>query len=77
MHNPKLPHRLHRITAPVLFVRGASDGLVSEAYMDSYARLLPDARTITIDAAGHAPHAEQPDAFARTILAFLGSEAAQ
>jgi pimeloyl-ACP methyl ester carboxylesterase len=77
MHNPKLPHRLHRITAPTLFLRGASDGLVSAAYMDSYARLLPNARTATIAAAGHAPHAEQPEAFARTVLAFLESEPAQ
>jgi pimeloyl-ACP methyl ester carboxylesterase len=77
MHNPKLPHRLHRITAPTLFVRGAADGLVSAAYMDSYARLLPNAHTAAIDAAGHAPHVEQPEAFARTVLAFLESEAAQ
>ena len=75
MHNPKLPHRLHRVTAPTLFVRGASDGLVSAAYIDSYARLLPNARTATIAAAGHAPQVEQPEAFARTVLAFLEPEA--
>ena len=77
MHNPKLPHRLHRVTAPTLFVRGASDGLVSAAYIDSYARLLPNARTATIAAAGHAPQVEQPEAFARTVLAFLEPEAIQ
>jgi pimeloyl-ACP methyl ester carboxylesterase len=77
MHNPKLPHRLHRVTAPTLFVRGASDGLVSAVYIDSYARLLPNARTATIAAAGHAPQVEQPEAFARTVLAFLEPEAIQ
>ena len=77
MHNPKLPHRLHRVTAPTLFVRGASDGLVSAAYINSYARLLPNARTATIAAAGHAPQVEQPEAFARTVLAFLEPEAIQ
>jgi pimeloyl-ACP methyl ester carboxylesterase len=77
MHNTKLPHRLHRVTAPTLFVRGASDGLVSAAYIDSYARLLPNARTATIAAAGHAPQVEQPEAFARTVLAFLEPEAIQ
>ena len=77
MHNPKLPHRLHRVAAPTLFVRGASDGLVSAAYIDSYARLLPNARTATIAAAGHAPQVEQPEAFARTVLAFLEPEAIQ
>lgn len=77
MHNPKLPHRLHRVTAPTLFVRGASDGLVSEPYIDSYARLLPNACVATIAAAGHAPQIEQPEAFARTVLAFLEPEAIQ
>ncbi|MFZ0016141.1 MAG: alpha/beta fold hydrolase, partial [Acetobacteraceae bacterium] len=71
MHNPKLPHRLHRVTAPTLFLRGESDGLVSAEYLAAYARLLPNARTATIAAAGHAPHAEQPDAFANTVLTFL------
>jgi pimeloyl-ACP methyl ester carboxylesterase len=73
MHNPKLPHRLHRVAAPTLFVRGQSDGLVSATYVESYAHLLPDARVATIAAAGHAPHIEQPDEFARTALAFLES----
>ena len=77
MHNPKLPRRLHRVTAPTLFVRGASDGLVSAGYIESYARLLPNARTATIAAAGHAPQVEQPEAFARTVLAFLEPEAIQ
>jgi pimeloyl-ACP methyl ester carboxylesterase len=71
MHNPKLRHRLHRITAPALFLRGESDGLVSAEYLAAYARLLPNARTDTIAAAGHAPHVEQPEAFARKVLAFL------
>lgn len=73
MHNPKLRHRLHRITAPTLFLRGDSDGLVSAPYIESYARLLPNTRVATITAAGHAPHLEEPDEFARTALAFLES----
>jgi pimeloyl-ACP methyl ester carboxylesterase len=71
MHNPKLPHRLHRVTAPTLFMRGASDGLVSAEYLAAYARLLPNAHAATIAAAGHAPHLEQPEAFARTALGFI------
>jgi pimeloyl-ACP methyl ester carboxylesterase len=72
MHNPKLPHRLHRVKSPALFVRGASDGLVSAAYMQSYAKLLPNAKTMTIPEAGHALQAEQPQAFAKAVLDFLG-----
>jgi len=71
MHNPKLRRRLHRAVMPALFVRGESDGLVSAEYMQAYARLLPKSRTVAIGAAGHAPHLEQPLAFASTVLAFL------
>lgn len=71
MHNPKLRHRLHRVSAPTLFIRGASDGLVSQAYVDGYAKLIPDAKVTTIAAAGHAPQLEQPEEFARVLLAFL------
>jgi pimeloyl-ACP methyl ester carboxylesterase len=71
MHNPKLKHRLHRVTAPALFIRGASDGLVSAQYLEGYAALLPNARVETIAQAGHAPQVEQPAALAATVLTFL------
>jgi len=72
MHNPKLKHRLHRVTAPCLFLRGASDGMISQAYLDAYARLLPNARLGVIAAAGHVPQIEQPAAFVAAVSAFLG-----
>jgi pimeloyl-ACP methyl ester carboxylesterase len=71
MHNPKLKHRLHRVKAPTLFVRGVSDGLMSAAYVEAYAKLVPGARLATIAAAGHAPQIEQPAAFAAAVLPFL------
>ncbi len=40
MHNPKLTHQLYRVSSPTLFVRGASDGLVSADYVDGYAKLI-------------------------------------
>lgn len=72
MHNSKLKYRLHRIAKPALFVRGESDGLVSQAYLEAYSRLLPNAHTLTIAAAGHMPELEQPQSFARAVLEFLG-----
>lgn len=72
MHNPKLKHWLHRIACPALFIRGASDGLVSDAYMQAYAKLLPNARTMTVPDAGHVPHIERTEAFASAVLKFLG-----
>lgn len=75
MHNPKLKYRLHRVTAPTLFLRGESDGLVSDHYLRAFAQLVPKSKVATIAAAGHAPHLEQPEAFAAAAMAFLDSRA--
>ena len=74
LHNPKLPHRLHRVTSPTLFLRGEHDGLISAAYTERYAELLPDARIVTIPDAAHLPQIEQPEAFVDITLAFLRGE---
>jgi pimeloyl-ACP methyl ester carboxylesterase len=71
MHNPKLTHRLHRVTAPALFLRGASDGIVSADYLERYAKLLPHARIETIADAGHLPQVEQRETTATKVLEFL------
>jgi pimeloyl-ACP methyl ester carboxylesterase len=71
LHNPKLPHRLHRVTCPTLFLRGAHDGLISADYTAQYAALLPNARIVTLPAAAHVPQIEQPEAFASATLSFL------
>ena len=73
MHNPKLKHRLHRVSAPTLFLRGESDGLVSAEYLERYARLIPNARLATIGQAGHAPQLEQAQVTAAKVLEFLGA----
>lgn len=75
MHNPKLRHRLHRVRAPVLLVRGVSDGIVSAAYLERYAKLFPNATLVTIAAAGHSPQVEQPQITAETVLKFLDTAA--
>jgi pimeloyl-ACP methyl ester carboxylesterase len=71
MHNPKLKHRLHRVNVPTLFLRGASDGIVSAEYLERYAALIPQTRTETIADAGHLPQVEQPAATAVKVLRFL------
>jgi pimeloyl-ACP methyl ester carboxylesterase len=71
MHNPKLKHRLHRVNVPTLFLRGASDGIVSADYLARYAALIPQARIETIADAGHLPHVEQGAATTAKILQFL------
>jgi pimeloyl-ACP methyl ester carboxylesterase len=70
MHNPKLKGRLHRIGIPTLFLWGTADRVMSERYGRAYCALIPGARFETIERAGHFPHLEQPQEFARRVLAF-------
>ena len=71
MHDPKLKSRLHRIKIPTLFLWGDSDRILSEPYGRAYAGLVPGARFETVAKAGHFPHLEQPEDFARRIHAFM------
>ena len=73
MHDPKLKSRLHRIRIPTLFLWGKDDGILSEDYGRAYCAAIPGARFAPIERAGHFPHVEQPEAFARHVLAFAGS----
>jgi pimeloyl-ACP methyl ester carboxylesterase len=70
LHNPKLKRRLHRIDRPVLVLRGAADGLVSNDYAAAFARLIPGAKFETIADTAHAPEAERPEQMAARITAF-------
>jgi pimeloyl-ACP methyl ester carboxylesterase len=75
MHNPKLKHRLHRISRPTLLIRGAKDGLISADYAAAYADLIPGAKLVTIDDAGHSPQIEQAEHFVETVGRFVGEHA--
>ena len=72
MHNPKLRHRLGRIRIPTMLIRGASDGLISRAYIDAYAAAIRNSRVAEIEAAGHSPEIERPREFVRMAAAFAG-----
>ena len=70
MHDPKLKGRLHRIRIPTLFLWGTADRILTEDYGRAYCAAISGARFETIERAGHYPHIEQPDAFARAVCAF-------
>jgi pimeloyl-ACP methyl ester carboxylesterase len=70
MHNPKLKSRLHRIRVPTLVLWGSADRILSEKYGRAYCAAVPGARFEIIERAGHFPHLEQPQEFARRALAF-------
>ena len=69
MHNPKLKHRLHRVDrADAVHARRkrrAGVGGLSRTPMRACCRTRAP---MTIAAAGHAPHIEQPEAFAAAVL---------
>jgi pimeloyl-ACP methyl ester carboxylesterase len=71
MHNPKLKHRLARVSARTLFIWGENDGIVAPAYGRAFADHVPDASFATIAEAGHYPHIEQPAEFMHKLRSFL------
>lgn len=73
MHDPKLKARLHRIGVPTLVLWGTADRLVGQDYGRAFCAAIPGARFETIADAGHFPHLEQPEVFARHVLAFAGA----
>lgn len=72
MFNPRLPHFLPRVQTPTLVVWGREDRIVPVVCGEQYQRLLPNATLRVLDRCGHLPPIEQPDAFARLVLDFLG-----
>lgn len=70
MHNPKLKGRLHRVRIPTLVLWGTADRVTKVEYGRSYTEAIPGATFETIEGAGHFPHLEQPQAFARAVSAF-------
>lgn len=67
-----LKRRIHRVRAPTLVVWGAADAIAPSGYAEEFAGHIPAARIELIDAAGHLPHLEKPDAVARLVAGFLG-----
>jgi pimeloyl-ACP methyl ester carboxylesterase len=56
-----------------LFLWGTSDRILSEAYGRAYCAAIPKARFEPIERAGHFPHLEQPEEFARRLFAFIAN----
>ncbi|MGA3403013.1 MAG: alpha/beta hydrolase [Acetobacteraceae bacterium] len=71
MYNPQLKRWLGRIAVPTLVLWGASDRIVTPDYGRTYAGLIPGARFGLIEAAGHHPEIEQPEAFADRVVSFI------
>jgi pimeloyl-ACP methyl ester carboxylesterase len=70
--NRRLSKRLYRLRAETLVVWGALDRLIVPAYAERWKSLIPGARVVTIDGAGHMLPYEQPEAFVQALTGFLG-----
>jgi pimeloyl-ACP methyl ester carboxylesterase len=77
MHSPKLKGRLHRIRIPTLFLWGTADRILSEHYGRAYCAAITGASFELIERAGHFPHIEQPQEFARRTLTFIDTKPAK
>ena len=75
MHSPTLEHFLPRVTNRTLIVWGREDRVVPVECGERYRRALPHATLTVLEKCGHLPPIEQPDAFARLVLEFLGGAA--
>lgn len=62
---------LATIDVPALVIMGTEDAITGRGPVESLARGIRGARMVTIDAAGHVPNLEQPDAFNRVLASFL------
>jgi 2-succinyl-6-hydroxy-2,4-cyclohexadiene-1-carboxylate synthase len=64
--------RLAGLHVPTLLIAGELDAKY-RALADEMLALLPNARAMIVSGAGHAVHLEQPQAFAKNVLEFLGA----
>jgi pimeloyl-ACP methyl ester carboxylesterase len=72
MHNPRLERFLPRVSNPTLLIWGREDRIVPVVCGEQYRKLLPRAALTVLEHCGHLPPIEQPEAFARLVLDFLG-----
>ncbi len=69
---PSSERAYDRIAVPTLVVEGAGDKLLPEGWAAEIAGRINGARSAVIDAAGHCPQIEQPDAVNELLVEFLG-----
>ena len=68
--NRGIARRLYRVQVETLVAWGSEDRVMRPAYAERWVSLLPRARAVVVEGAGHMLPYERPDAFAREILGF-------
>jgi pimeloyl-ACP methyl ester carboxylesterase len=70
-HDGRVMERLEQVEVPTLVLVGANDEPFLAA-SEIMARKIPDAQLVVITDAGHVANLDQPDAFNRALVGFLG-----
>ena len=70
--NRGIAKRLYRLTAETTLIWGRSDQLIPLVYAERWKSLVPSAKLVLIEEAGHMVPYEQPDRFAAAVAAYLG-----
>lgn len=71
--DPPAITRLEAVNCPTWIVAGALDHSEILRAADEMINRIPDARKTIIESSGHVPSYEQPDAFVKLLMDFLGS----
>ena len=69
--NRGLARRLYRLKAETALIWGASDKLIPPAYATAWKTLLPAARLVSVEQAGHMLPYEKPEEFCEIVNEFL------
>ncbi|NPT41291.1 alpha/beta fold hydrolase [Paraburkholderia sp. 1N] len=65
---------LNAIKQPLLAVQGHDDNYGTMAQIDTIAERVPHAQLVKLDACGHSPHRDAPDALNEAIAAFVSRQ---
>jgi len=76
LHNPDLPGRLAKITAPTLVLAAQEDKILPRPHSEAYAAAISGAILHEVPHVGHALYQERPDAVADEVIAFLSDSGA-
>jgi pimeloyl-ACP methyl ester carboxylesterase len=68
----RLSTAARRLSVPVLLVRGGASELVSEAIAREFIALVPKARYVDVQGAGHMVAGDVNDHFTQSVVQFLG-----
>ncbi len=63
--------QLSSITQPTLMIHGDRDNLIPVAAIQQMAAMIPDAKVVTIQKAGHAPFLSHPNQFIEAVEHFI------